>query len=60
MKDVASDMSWPEPDDRTHQNITQDFYGLDLSDSKIREVLLPLIQHDIELYKHIASAQNRL
>jgi len=60
MKEVASDMSWPEPDDRTHQNITQDFYGLDLSDSKIREVLLPLVQFDIELYKHITSVQNRL
>ena len=60
MKEVASDMSWPEPDDRTHQNITQDFYGLDLSDSEIREVLLPLVQYDIELYKHITSVQNRL
>jgi len=59
MKDVASDMSWPEPDDRIHQNVTQDFYGLDLSDCKTREVLRPLVQHDIELYKHIASIQNR-
>jgi len=60
MKDVASDMSWPEPDDCTRQNITQDFYGLDLSDSETREVLWPLVQHDIELYEHIASSQNRL
>ena len=60
MKDVASDMSWPEPADRIHQNITQDFYGLDLSESETREVLCPLVQHDIELYEHIASLQNRL
>ncbi len=60
MKDVASDMSWPEPDDCTRQNITQDFYGLDLSDNETREALWPLVQHDIELYKHIASLQNHL
>jgi len=60
MKDVASDMSWPEPGEYIHQNTTQDFYGLDLSDSETREVLWPLVQHDIELYKHIASSQNRL
>lgn len=60
MKDVASDMSWPEPDEGTHQNITQDFYGLDLSDSKTQEALRPLVKHDIELYEHIASLQNHL
>lgn len=60
MKGVASDMSWPEPKDHTHQNITQDFYGLDVSDIKIREVLWPLVQHDIELYKHVTSIQNHL
>ena len=60
MKDVASDMAWPEPGGYINKNITQDFYGLDLSDSETREVLWPLVQHDIELYKHIASLQNRL
>jgi len=56
LKGVASDMSWPEPGAFVHENITQDFYGLDLSDNKTREVLLPLVQHDTELYEYIKSS----
>jgi hypothetical protein len=57
MKDVAGDMSWPKPRAYSRENITQNFYGLDLSDNKTREVLWPLVQHDIAFYEYVANLQ---
>ena len=53
MKNVARDMSWAEPGKLVHENVTQDFYGLDLSNSETRATLWPLVKHDMTLYKHI-------
>ncbi len=56
MKEVAQEMKWPvlavKP---ARENITQDFYGLNLSDDETREVLQPLIQYDMILYKHVTA-----
>lgn len=56
MRDVARDMSWPMPAELTRENITQDFYGLDLSNSETRTTIWPLIQHDMALYEHIKTS----
>ena len=59
MKDVAHDMSWPEPDDCVRVNVTQNFYGLDLSKSETRAILWPMVKHDMALYEHVKASQTR-
>jgi len=56
MKDVAHDMSWPEPDHFVHENVTQNFYGLHLSSSETRATLWPMVKHDVALYEHIKTS----
>lgn len=58
MKAVAHDMSWPEPGEFVRENVTQDFYGLDLSNSKIRATLWPMVKHDMVLYEYIKTSSN--
>jgi hypothetical protein len=53
LKEVASKMEWPEPDNFTRENITQNFYGLDTSKAEIRAVLEPYVRHDLLLYDHV-------
>jgi len=57
-KDVAIKMSWPEPEELVRENVTQNFYGLDLSNNETRAILKPLVQHDIALYEHIKSSRD--
>lgn len=56
MKDVAREMSWPIPIDSARENVTQDFYGLDMSNSDTRATLWPLVKYDTALYEHIKTS----
>lgn len=58
MKDVARELSWPTPVDTVRENVTQDFYGLDLTNSETHATLWPLVKHDMTLYDHIKASQD--
>lgn len=58
MKEVASDLSWPLPNDFVRENITQDFYDLDISNSESRAALRPLVKHDLALYDFLVNLQS--
>ena len=50
---VANEMDWEAPRVFERENVTKEFFGLDISDDETRGVLKPLVRHDLVLYELI-------
>jgi hypothetical protein len=57
LNNVAERMEWKPPKVEVRENVSVNFYGLNISDERIRAALKPLLRYDLELYQYIVDSQ---
>ena len=57
LRHVAAHMGWKAPVTEVRENVSRNYYGLDVEDKNICAALEPLVHFDLKLYRVAKESQ---